>query len=208
MFREVLRKVCEDLKHSVVGEAADGETAVELVGETRPDLVLLDLHLPKVDGFGVLEQIRAGQPDVGVLVLSSHCDDFTVYRAERAGVQGFVDKNSNSIDSLKAAIRAVEAGKPAFSEMFRQIQARRHKDPDAFDKVLGKREQTIVALVGQSLRDDEIARRLGISEQTVATHRLHAIRKLGLSGTTELVRYARDRGFTLAPPRNDDALLP
>lgn len=208
MFREVLRKVCQELKHSVVGEAADGATAVDIVAQSKPDLVLLDLHLPKIDGFGVLEQIRAKQPDVAVLVLSSHCDDYTVYRAERAGVQGFVDKNSNSIEALKAAITSVGAGKPAFSDMFRQIQARRHKDPDAFDKVLGKREQTIVALVGQSLRDDEIARRLGISEQTVATHRLHAIRKLGLSGTTDLVRYARDHGFTLAPPGTDGALLP
>ncbi len=208
MFREVLRKACEEDRHVVVGEAADGRRAVEVVGMVKPDLVLLDLHLPSLDGFEVLEQIRKILPDVFVLVLSSHCDDFTVYRAERAGVQGFVDKNTNSISKLKEAIRSVAAGKPTFSEAFRRIRAARHEDPVSFDKVLGNRERTILAYVGQSLRDSEIAKQLGISEQTVATHRLNIIRKLGLENTTELVRYARDHGFTLSAPEGDGVMLP
>src|SRR5216110_1116853 len=97
MFREVLRKVCAvDLKLKVVGEAGDGQTAVQLVRETKPDLVLLDLHLPNLDGFGVAEAIHEYSPETRILVLSSHCDEYTVFRAERAGVQGFVDKNTNS----------------------------------------------------------------------------------------------------------------
>lgn len=209
MFREVLRKICEhDLQHKVVGEAADGKKAVEVIEALRPDMVLLDLHLPNLDGFEVIEKIRKAQPDLVILLLSSHCDDFTVYRAEKAGVQGFVDKNTNSVASLKQAIGQVAQGKASFSEAFNRIRAKRRADPQSFDKVLGNRERTVLALVGQSLRDSEIAEKLEISEQTVATHRLNIIRKLGLANTAELVRYARDHGFTLSAPQSDDAMLP
>ena len=102
MFREVLRKICEvELRHQVVGEADDGRKAVQVVQATRPDLVLLDLHLPNLDGFGVIEEIRKSVPEVMVLILSSHCDDYTIYRAERANIQGFVDKNTNSVAALR-----------------------------------------------------------------------------------------------------------
>lgn len=209
MFREVLRKICEEeLQHQVVGEADDGRRAIQVVTQTRPDMVLLDLHLPGVDGFGVIEEIRKTVPDVLVLVLSSHCDDYTVFRAERAGVQGFVDKNTNSVTALKQAIGLVSLGKASFSDAFKKIRALRHTNPQSFDKVLGNRERTVLTLVGQSLRDSEIAQKLGISEQTVATHRLNIIRKLGLENTTELVRYAREHGFTLAAPDGDGAILP
>lgn len=209
MFREVLRRICEvDLQHRVVGEADDGRRAVAVVAATNPELVLLDLHLPNLDGFGVIEEIRKTAPDVRVLVLSSHCDDYTVFRAERAKIQGFVDKNTNSVAALKEAICAVANGNPAFSEAFRRVQLKRHNDPQAFDKLLGNRERTVLSLVGFSLRDSEIAERLGISEQTVSTHRLNIIRKLGLTNTTELVRYAREHGFTLAAPQGDGAMLP
>jgi DNA-binding NarL/FixJ family response regulator len=209
MFREVLRKICEhDLQHKVVGEAGDGRKAVEVIEELKPDMVLLDLHLPNLDGFEVIEKVRKTQPDLVILLLSSHCDDFTVYRAEKAGVQGFVDKNTNSVASLKQAIGQVARGKASFSDAFNRIRAKRRADPQSFDKVLGNRERTVLALVGQSLRDGEIAEKLGISEQTVATHRLNIIRKLGLTNTTELVRYARDHGFTLSAPQSDGAMLP
>ena len=209
MFREVLRRICEvDLKHRVVGEADDGRRAVEVVTAAKPDLVLLDLHLPNLDGFGVIDEIRKVLPDVLILVLSSHCDDYTVYRAERANIQGFVDKNTNSVAALKEAISTVASGRGTFSEAFRRVRAKRHSDPNAFDKVLGNREREVLALVGLSLRDSEIAEKLDISEQTVSTHRLNIIRKLGLSNTTELVRYARDHGFTLSAPPGDDVMLP
>lgn len=209
MFREVLRRICEvDLRHHVVGEADDGRRAVDVVAAAKPDLVLLDLHLPNLDGFGVVEEIRKILPDVLVLVLSSHCDDYTVYRAERANIQGFVDKNTNSVAALKNAISAVAAGRNVFSEAFKRVRAKRHSDPRAFDKLLGNREREVLALVGLSLRDADIAHKLEISEQTVSTHRLNIIRKLGLKNTTELVRYAREHGFTLSAPEDDGAMLP
>ncbi|MSU65140.1 MAG: response regulator transcription factor [Opitutus sp.] len=210
MFREILRKVCsEELQHLVVGEAADGKQAVELVARTSPQLVLLDLHLPFLCGFEVVEEIRKTAPDVRILVLSSHCDEYAVFRAERAQVNGFVDKNTNTVATLKEAISAVAQGKAWFSETFRKVRAARKKDPNSFDKVLSDRERAVLALLDEPLSDEKGARRLAISEETVEKHRFNILRKLDLSGTTELVRYARQHGFTLTVPSSEDgATLP
>lgn len=210
MFREVLRKVCvRDLRHEVVGEAVDGQGAVAVVLATRPDLVLLDLHLPKLDGFGVVEAIRQGSPSIRILVLSSHCDDFTVYRAEKLFVNGFVDKNTNTVATLRKAITSVLDGLAYFSPEFVRIKSERQSDPQAFDKLLTERERTILSLVGIPYLDWEIAMRLQLTEGTVEKHRFNILRKLDLSSTTELIRYAREHGFTLAAPRpNDSELLP
>lgn len=210
MFREVLRKVCaEDLRHEVVGEAADGERAVEVVAETSPDLVLLDLHLPSLDGFGVVEAIRKATPQVKVLILSSHCDGYTVFRSERAHVNGFVDKNTNSVAMLKTAIAAVAQGKVWFSDVFLKAKAARHRNPTSFDKLLTRRERAILTLVGLPLTDAQISAELDISEETVEKHRFNILRKLGFQTTTELIRYAREQGFTLTARQDGDgALLP
>lgn len=210
MFREVLRKVCEkELRLDVVGEVGDGSVAVDLVAKLKPDLILLDLHLPNLDGFGVVEAMRSVSPDTRVLVLSSHCDEYTVFRAEKARVQGFVDKNTNTVATLKEAIETVTQGRVWFSAAFRRVKAARHDDPFSFDKLLTDRERAIVALVGEPLNDAEIAQRLDISVETVAKHRFNVLRKLELPDTTALARYAREHGFTLVAPRTDgDAMLP
>jgi two-component system response regulator NreC len=198
LFREVLRKVCADeMGHEVVGEAADGVRSIEVVGLTRPDLVLLDLHLPSLDGFGVVEEIRKTVPLVKILVLSSHCDEYTVYQSERLRVQGFVDKNTNSVAMLKGAIRAIGEGKRWFSDLFLATKAARHRDPHSFDKLLSKREREVLALFGVPLTDSEISTQLEIAKETVEKHRFNMLRKLGLSEKMELVRYARKNGFTL-----------
>jgi DNA-binding NarL/FixJ family response regulator len=210
MFREVLRKICaDDLKLEVVGEVGDGAQAVGVVAEAAPDLVLLDLHLPSLDGFGVVEAIREKAPHLKILVLSSHCDEYTVFRSERARVQGFVDKNTNSVAMLKAAIHAVAEGKIWFSEAFMKAKSTRLQDPLSFDKLLTERERAVLTLVGLPLTDAEISKELSISEETVEKHRFNILRKFGLQTTTELVRYARTHGFTLTARRGDGgALLP
>ncbi len=208
MFREVLRKVCtEDLQHVVAAEASDGRLAVRVVAETMPDIVLLDLHLPGLDGFGVVEEIRKISLQIRVLVLSSHCDEYTVYQAERAHVNGFVDKNTNTVATLKKAIDAVAHGKVWFSETFQKVKSARHRDPNSFDKLLTDRERAILVLVGHPLSDQEVAQRLEISQETVEKHRFNILRKLDLRTTTELVRYAREHGFTLAAQKNDGGAI-
>jgi DNA-binding NarL/FixJ family response regulator len=208
MFREVLRKLCvTELRHRVVGEADDGQAAVKIVRDTQPDLVLLDLHLPGLDGFGVIAAIHQDSPETKVLVLSSHCDEYTVYNSERARVEGFVDKNTNSLTALKVAIAAIAKGGVWFSEPFLRLKAARRHDPKSFDKLLTKREGAVIALVGQSLTDEEIGRRLGISWQTVEKHRFNLLKKLELKSTAELARYAQEHGFTLTAEQSGDAAL-
>jgi DNA-binding NarL/FixJ family response regulator len=210
MFREVLCKVCtNELHHEVVAEAGDGRQAVQKVTELNPDLVLLDLHLPGLDGFGVLSEIRRLSPVMRVLVLSSHCDEYTVFQAERAHVNGFVDKNTNTVATLKQAIESVGAGRVWFSDTFLRVKAARHRDPNSFDKVLSDRERAVLALLGEPMSDAEVAERLEIAPETVEKHRFNMLRKLELATTTELIRYARDHGFTLAVRRNEsDSILP
>lgn len=210
MFREVLRKVCiDDLHHEVVGEAGDGRTAVGLALTTCPHLVLLDLHLPNLDGFGVVDAVRRIAPEIQVLLLSSHCDEYTVFRAERARVQGFVDKNTNTVATLKEAIGAVCSGRAYFSEAFKRLKASRHRDPRSFDKVLTEREKSLLPFLGEPLDDHEIARRLGFTAATAEKHRFNIRRKLGLQSDAELARYAREHGFMLSgAPGGDGAMLP
>ena len=209
MFREVMRKVCHELGHEIVGEAGEGRQAVELTLKTDPELVLLDLHLPNLDGFAVVEALQEVRPQVRILVLSSHCDDYSVFRAERAHVHGFVDKNTSTVTSLKSAIAAVEAGRSYFSPAFRRIKAARHSDPNSFDKLLTDREKAVLALIGEPLTDREIAIRLGIANETAEKHRFNILRKLALPTTAALMRYAHQRGFTLAVRHGDtDAMLP
>ena len=208
IFREVLRKVCAvELGHDVVGEADDGERAVELIGRVRPDLVLLDLHLPSLDGFGVVVAIRRVAPKTKILILSSHCDRYTVFRAEAERVQGFIDKNTSSVSAVKDALAAVEMGKDWFSQAFLRVRMAQRQDPRGFDKVLTDRECDVLALAGVPHSDAEIATELGISSETVEKHRYNLLRKLELKSGVELVRYARANGFTLSARRNDDGTL-
>jgi two-component system response regulator NreC len=142
-------------------------------------------------------------------VLSSHCDEYTVFRVEKLRVQGFVDKNTNTVGVLKAAIAAVGQGKAYFSDTFLRIKAARHRNPKSFDKILTDRERSVLAFIGEPQSDREIAARLGISTQTVEKHRFNLLGKLNLQTTTELTRYAREHGFTLVVPHaGRDALLP
>jgi DNA-binding NarL/FixJ family response regulator len=210
MFREVLRKVCVDeMQHEVVAESGDGVEAIELIRRLEPDLVLLDLHLPSVDGFSVMTEVRKNARRSRILVLSSHCDEYTVFRVEQARVDGFVDKNTNTIATLKAAITAVAAGQSWYSPAFQREKNARRQNPSAVDKLLTTRERAILGLIGQPMTDAEISEQLDISMETVEKHRFNLLRKLGFEKTSELARYARDHGFAFnSKPAADRALLP
>lgn len=200
MFREVVRKACErDLGHTVVGECGTGAEAPELVKSLRPDVLLLDLSLPDVDGFEVAEKVLSQTPDMKILVLSSLCDDFTMFRIEQSGVHGFVDKNSNTTLVLGDALKAVEGGRSYYSAIFQKMKQARISNPVAFTKTLTEWERRILALIGLGLSDEEIGEKLGISHHTVQTHRSNILRKLKLPGTPKLIRFAIDNGFTQLP---------
>lgn len=194
--RELLRRVSTaELGHEVVAEAADGFQALESIGELRPDLVLLDLQLPRLDGFGVIEEVRRWPRRPRIIVLSALCNAYTVYRVERLPVEGFLDKHTATVEALREAVEAVDRGRRYFSEEFQRVRAARRADPWAFDKVLSDREQTVLALIGDWLTDREIAARLGLEPCTAEKHRFNIQRKLDLRTKTELVRYASRQGF-------------
>lgn len=197
LFRDVLRKACAThLGHEVVGEAGTGREALVVVPAALPDLVVLDIHLPDMDGLEVLKLLRRKRALLKALLISSYFDEYTFCRIERAAVQGFIDKSTNTVAELGLAIGAIEAGGTYFPSLFADARRAHNRDPLAFDKILTDREQTILSLVGEPLSDAEIAAQLRLSPATVEKHRFNIMRKLGLSSRAESARFARRCGLT------------
>ena len=200
LFRDVLRKACvADLGHEVVGEAGTGREALLVVPEAHPDLLVLDIHLPDMDGFEVLRSVRRKRALLKTLVISSYFDDYLLCRIERADVQGFIDKSTNTVSELSLALAAIERGSTYFPMAFMEACRAHSRNPVAFDKVLTDREQTILSLVGEPLSDAEIAAQLRVSPETVEKHRFNIMRKLGLRSRAESARFARRCGLTRPP---------
>ncbi len=201
LFREVLRKLCEkEFGFKVVGEAGTGRAAVDIIRAHQPDIVLLDLNLPDGDGFDVIDQIQPECLDVRFLVLSSYCSDYALYRVERSAVHGFVDKNTQSVEMLREALRAVGKGHCYYSPAFMEAKLERHRNPKSYIKTLTNREREMVTYIGQSLTDEEIGAKLGLAHKTVETHRGAILRKLGIPNTPKLIRFAIEMGLSPLPP--------
>jgi DNA-binding NarL/FixJ family response regulator len=211
MFREAIAKACaREFGHRVVAEADSGAQAIRTVRHSRPDVLILDLSLPDMDGFAVIERLRAAGCPTKILLLSAYSDDYTVFRVEKANVQGFVDKRQNAIAVLKEALHAIARGGTYFSTTFESARRARHADPQSFDKILSESEQRILCLIGEGLTDEEIGGKLRNSPRTVQTHRHNILRKLGVSSTPKLIAFAMRHGFTtqnppLLPGRQADA---
>lgn len=200
LFREMMRGVCErDFGWTVVAETGNGTDAAKLAEEHQPDVVLLDLHLPDRDGLAVAEDLIRSRSSVRILIVSSRCDDYTLYRVERAGVHGFLDKNTSTPENLRMALEQVAEGRAFYSRLFQDAKLARLRDPKNFAATLTEWERVILGYIGQSLSDDEIAEKIGIRPSTVMTHRSNIMQKLGVSGTPKLIRYALDHGFTHLP---------
>jgi DNA-binding NarL/FixJ family response regulator len=200
LFRDVLRKACmADLGHEVVGEAGTGREALQVVPAVVPDLLILDIHLPDMDGFEVLTSLRSKRALIKTLVITSYFDEYMLCRIDRAAVQGFIDKSTNTVLELSLAITAIEGGATYFPGPFTEARRAHGRNPVAFDKILTDREQTILSLVGEPLSDAEIAAQLKLSPETVEKHRFNIMRKLGLRSRAESARFARRCGLTPPP---------
>jgi len=188
----------------VVGEAADGEAAVELVAETEPDVLLLDLVMPRVDGIEAIRRIRARCPATRILVLTSFADDHTVLPAVRAGAAGYLLKDVQPPE-LVAAIRTVHAGEallaPAVATMLvAQLAAEEGAGNGAGAGApagphLTPRELEVLAELARGRANKAIAFELGVSERTVKTHVSNILGKLGFTDRTQAAVYAVEHGL-------------
>jgi DNA-binding NarL/FixJ family response regulator len=197
LIRDMLAASCEQLvAQASVSVAENGRQGVALCRRLRPDLAFLDLALPDGDGLDLLDELLATSPELKVIALSSFADEFTVHRALRSPVHGFVDKGEQPLGMLKQAIDAVMAGEKYFSPAVQKLKAALRSDPVSFDKLLSDREQSLLRLFGEGLSNDAVAKLVGLTAGTVKLHRRNIHRKLGFHSTPELMTYALKKGFT------------
>lgn len=185
---------------TVVGEAGDGREAVTLATTLRPDVAVLDISMPMLNGIEAARQIRAQNPATAVIVLSMHSDEGYVLRALKAGARGYLLKETPEADFFKA-IRLVAAGKAFFSpavsrllvdDYVRQMQVAGLEDSY---ELLSGREREILQLIAEGKSNKEIANLLSLSVYTVETHRGNILEKLNLHSVAELILYAVRKGL-------------
>jgi len=176
----------------LVGEAANGEEAVHLCDRTRPDVVLMDLAMPGMDGATATRAIRRQHPDTQVIVLTNYQDVDLVQQALQAGAIGYLLKNV-SADDLAAAIRAAHAGRPTLAPEATQALVQATMHGQAPDHDLTSREQEVLTWMAKGLSNPEIAERLTISTVTVKFHVSNILSKLGTTSRTKAVAVAVQR---------------
>ncbi len=176
----------------VVGEAADGEEAVRKVRELVPEVVLMDLVMPKLDGIAAIREMRFLSPSTKVIVLTSFADDEKVFAAVKAGAAGYLLKDVQP-QELGEAIRTVYRGEaqlhPTVAAKLMQEVAESGRQPAALDS-LTDREMDVLRLIAQGMSNKEIALELGVAEKTVKTHVSNILQKLHLADRTQAALYA------------------
>jgi two-component system, NarL family, response regulator NreC len=183
----------------VIGEANDGREALSLAESLKPDVAVLDITMPNLNGIEAARQMAAKQLDVAIIMLSMHSDESYVLRALRAGVRGYLLKEAAEIDLLHA-IRAVTQGKSFFSPMVSRMLAedyiRRLQGKEVVDsyELLTAREREILQLIAEGNSNKDIANLLSLSLYTVETHRGNILQKLNLHSVPDLILYAVRKG--------------
>lgn len=182
----------------VVAQAADGIEAVQKAIATRPDVVVADLSMPRLNGIEVVRRLREALPDTRVLVLTMHQEDEYVLQAVRAGASGYLIKDS-AASELLAAVRSVHAGRGHFGALAARALAEQLQNPgrDVADPYgqLTPREREVFHLIAEGCTTKEIAKKLEISVKTAENHRGRVLEKLDVRNTAELVRYALRKGL-------------
>jgi two-component system, NarL family, response regulator NreC len=196
VVRQGLRRILEsDDEIEIVGEAGDGRTAIDLVQKLRPHVVVMDVAMPELNGIEATRQIVKRVEGAKVLVLSMHGDDVYVRQALKAGARGYLLKDSEDLDLIKA-VKAVRAGGSFFSPPVSKVVLSGYlgdkADGDAEDSVarLTDREREVLQLIAEGKTNKEVAHALSVSVNTIETHRKHIMEKLDLHNTAELVRFA------------------
>ena len=176
----------------LVGEAADGQEAVDLILRQRPDVVLLDLRLPGLSGVEVMRQVRPRAPEVRFLVLTTYDTDSYIAPALAAGARGYLLKDA-TIDELMQGVRSVVAGRPALEPTVAARLLDRLSDPQGGE--LSEREREVLHLLVSGASNKGIAQDLSLSENTIKAHISHIFNKLGVQSRAEAVAVALQRGL-------------
>jgi two-component system, NarL family, response regulator NreC len=185
---------------SVVGEAADGREIVEMAREHHPDVIVMDIAMPNMNGIEATRRIVEKRPETGVVILSMHYDESYVLRSLKAGARAYLLKDALKAE-LISAIRAVAEGRSFFSPKVSRVlqedyvKALNRKDSDDTYELLTDREREILQLVAEGKTNKEIASLLTVSLYTVDTHRTHILQKLNLHSVPELILYAVRKGI-------------
>jgi NarL family two-component system response regulator LiaR len=178
-----------DPEFEIIGEASDGAEAVSLARELRPDVVLMDLRMPVMDGVRATAAIRRAAPDTEVVVLTAVLEDAPVIEAVRAGAIGYLLKDTDAHE-LRRAIKAAAAGQVQLSPEAAAYLVREVRTPDRSAGPLTERETEVLRLLAQGQSNKEISQTLNIGEQTVKTHVSHILEKLGVPSRTQAALYA------------------
>ena len=189
-----------DGQFRMLGEAKNGREAVEMARTLKPDVILMDIAMPVLNGLEATRQILAANPAAKIVILSAHSDDVYIERMNKAGAAGFLEKQT-SAEILTQAIREVAAGKFYYSPAIAKRLADGHHrslDRDGFTKAGGarltSRETEVLQLVAEGSANKQVAAELGISIKTVEKHRQHLMDKLNIHDTAGLTRYAISAG--------------
>jgi two-component system, NarL family, response regulator NreC len=179
----------------VVGEASDGREAVRLATELQPDIVIIDIGMPLLNGIDATAQILRETPKMGAIILSMHADESYIMRALNAGAKGYLLKDSADDDLLRA-VRTVAEGRPFFSPVIAKTLLedyvrlmREHRVTDSYE-LLTEREREVLQLLAEGKSNKEVAAVLGLSPYTVESHRNNLMQKLNLHNTADIVLYA------------------
>jgi DNA-binding NarL/FixJ family response regulator len=196
VVRKGLRFVLESEPDiEVVGEASDGRQAIERAQEDKPNVVVMDIAMPRLNGIDATAQIMKHEPRTGIVILSMYSDEEYLLRALTAGAKGYLLKDTAESE-LVNAVRMVAAGKPFFSpdisktlleDYLRQLRQRGLNDSY---ELLSDREKEVLQLLAEGKTNKEVATVLNLSPYTVETHRTHLMQKLNLHNTAEIVLYA------------------
>jgi two-component system response regulator NreC len=188
----------EQADMEVIGEADNGREAVALAQQLQPDVVIMDISMPELNGLKATEKLKGLRPDIKILTLTRHTDDGYLQQLLQAGVNGYVLKQS-AADELVRAIRAVADGQtyldPAITEQLVGGVGKRAVRGSPNKKELSPREVEVLRLIAWGYLNKEIAARLKISTKTVETHKANAMQKMGMKSRIDIVRYALLQGW-------------
>ncbi|MDD5037668.1 MAG: response regulator transcription factor [Methylococcaceae bacterium] len=197
-IRDVIRQVLADMHHQVFAECGDGHQALELIRSHKPDLVVLDLALPELDGLEVARQARRDGFTGRFLVLTAQMQPHVLRRLHELRIEGVISKLAG-IRVWREGLQAVLSGKPYRCDHISQAMTAILTNPDCPSRILSDREIEILGHIGHALSNQEIGHRLHISPHTVQATRIKLLHKLNLPDTPNLVKFAQEQGYAAFP---------